>query len=144
MKMPTKKTLYTGMIALGVVLVVVWLVAMLVFRTVEFTAIGGLGGGLIVLVLLLIFYNLYFNYKAKKHPEAYRKSIIEVKDERNIILWEKALAHANLVMCSVFVAVSLPFYLIGAEWYVIVIPWGLFAINYILFVAYYNYYKKRL
>lgn len=147
MKMPTKKTLYIGMIALGLTLFI-FSALLAIFRVEELKtlcfACASLGAMLIAHVSFNVLLNWYLNYKAKKHPEAYRKKIVEAKDERNIILWEKALAHANLAMLWVFIMLAVLFILIGADWYVIGTFYGLIAVNWILYLVYFNYYNKRM
>jgi hypothetical protein len=147
-KIYVKNKILVGMTVFGVVLVTISLVLTYNFYSTELETLyyvcGGLGAALIGYVLIGFLMSWYSSYQIKKEPEAYRKTLIEARDERNVILWEKALARAIAIVAPVSVAVSLLFYLIGAEWYFIATPFGLMVLTFILALVYQNYLKKRM
>lgn len=87
----------------------------------------------------------FITYMAeRKHPEVMRKKNIEVNDERNTIIRDKAGAKTNnLVMWLIFV-VLLVFILLDVELYVTLTMAGVVLINGILNVVYINYFNKKL
>lgn len=140
--------LLVGMTAFGVALLTISLVLTYGFHNAEletlYSICGGIGAALIGYVLLFMLISWYGGYQSIKEPKAYHKSVVEARDERNVILWEKSVAHGTYIMAPIFVAVSFLFYLLGAEWYVIATPLGLCVLNFIIALVYKNYYKKRM
>jgi hypothetical protein len=136
------------MIAVGAPLLIISLVLVFTLRSPELAKpcyyCGAFGGWLVAVALFFVLFDWFLNYRAKKHPETYRKETIEAKDERNIILGEKALAQANLAMFWPYNVLAFVFLISGAEWYAIVTPYGLMVINFIFLVIYRNYFSKRL
>ncbi len=80
----------------------------------------------------------------KKNPELARIQNIEMKDERNTLIRNKALAKANIVLIGVIFATIMVLSFFSAEWYIPVTLAGFIVINGVIFTLYCRYYAKRL
>jgi hypothetical protein len=69
---------------------------------------------------------------------------IEVNDERNILVKEKAGARNNLILFYVTILITMIFALLKVEPYVTITMAGLLLLNGILYVVHVNYFNKRL
>ena len=101
----------------------------------------GVGAGLIGMFTA----NLITLRIESKHPKAFIKKNIEVNDERNIIVKDKAGAKANsIIMMMIVPIITLVFVLINVELYVTLTMVGLILLNVGLYIGYFNYYNNRL
>ncbi len=101
---------------------------------------AGLGAGLFS-YSLSSFVNRWIE---AKHPGAARKKKIEVNDERNITIKDKAGARTQMISLYVICLVAFIFTLLNAELYVMLSLGGLILLNAALYGVYVNYYSKRL
>jgi uncharacterized membrane protein len=80
-----------------------------------------------------------------KNPEAFVQKKIQEKDERNIIVKNKAGAKANSIIMMIIVPIiTLVFVLINVELYDTLTMVGLILLNAGLYIGYFNYYNNRL
>ncbi len=85
------------------------------------------------------------NYRIElKHPEALRKKNIEVNDERNTIIRDKAGTKTNKILMGLICIATLVFALLNVELYITLTMVGLILLEGILYVVYINYFSKRL
>lgn len=80
----------------------------------------------------------------RKYPHLKRTKNIEVNDERNITIREKAGAKTNTLVMWVMFIVMLIMLILKVELYVILAMSGIVLLNGILNLVYTNYYSKRL
>jgi Ca2+/H+ antiporter len=138
-----KKTFYIMMVALGAALIVA-AILLNIYSGEEWKRVGGVSIGLGAALVSIFSAHLYNLYTAAKHPETYRKKTIEVNDERNTAIRDKAWAKANNLFIWILVATIFVFILLDAELYVTGTLAGLVVVNSILFGVFYDYFSKRL
>jgi archaellum biogenesis protein FlaJ (TadC family) len=140
MKSGTKQLMYILGIIAGIALVI----AGAFFKDSELKGLMGVcigaGAGLIGMFIA----NLITLRIETKHPEAFVQKNIEVKDERNTMIRDKAGAKVNIVMLAILPILTLIFVLIDTELYVILTMVGLILLNPVLYIVYSNYYNKRM
>lgn len=73
-----------------------------------------------------------------------RQKNIDVNDERNILIKEKAGARNNLILFYVTILITAIFAFLQVEIYVTITMAGLLLLNGILYVVHVNYFNKRL
>jgi uncharacterized membrane protein len=78
-------------------------------------------------------------YLLKKDPNAAKQKEIEVNDERNIVISNKAKAKAYDLMLMVFAALTLAFALMQADVYIILT----IIVAYLFIVVYFIYYLAK-
>jgi hypothetical protein len=80
----------------------------------------------------------------QKNPKFRRTQDIATKDERIIIIGDKAASKANVTLCLFLIAAMITFTALGEKIYITLTFSGLIAIDAILFWVYYRHYQKRL
>lgn len=80
----------------------------------------------------------------KKHPDIQRRKSIEVNDERNITIRDKAGAKTNQIMNYVLCILTLTFTLMNVSMYITLLMVTAILIRAVLVVAYTNKYNKEL
>jgi drug/metabolite transporter (DMT)-like permease len=141
MKLKTKQLLYI----LGIVAGIALMVTGIFLKEAELKALMGVfigvGAGLIGMFIA----SLLTSRIETKHPQAFVKKNIEVNDERNTIIRDKAKAKTNsIIMLAIIPILTLVLILVNAELYVILALVGLILLNAGLYIGYFNYYNKRL
>lgn len=141
MKSNTKQLLYILGIVAGIALVI----AGGFFKDAEIKGLMGVCVGVGAGLIGMFIANLVTLRIEQKHPEAFTKKNIEVNDERNTIIRDKAGAKANSIIMMIIVPIAtLVFVLIDVELYVTLTMVGLIILNGILYTGYFNYFNKRL
>ncbi len=143
MQTNNKKMIYISLIILGAALVIT-AVLLNIFRGDELKSLGGVCIGLGVVLITLPASQLYVQHAEKKHPDIFRKKNIEVNDERNTVIRDKAGAKVNNIFIWLLFAAILVFILLDVELYITLVLAGLIVINGLINAFYFNYYNKRL
>ncbi len=103
---------------------------------------AGLGLG-IVLIGFCSYMTSRLN-AAQKNPELFRKQKIEQNDERNILIRDKALAKANVILTGLIFVALFVLSFFEVAWYIPVSLGVIIAVNILSSILYYVYYNKRL
>ncbi|MDP4094529.1 MAG: hypothetical protein Q8920_14360 [Bacillota bacterium] len=98
----------------------------------------GIGAGLFGMSVGSIF-NLKIE---KKCPEVFQKKNIEVNDERNIVIRDKAGSRTNQIMGYVIYLITLSLSLMNVSMYIIFFMVGLIVFRLVLMIVYTNHYNK--
>ena len=138
-----KKGMYITIIIIGAALIIAG--ALLnIFKGEELKSLSGVCIGLGAVLVSLFSGKLYVYRIGLKHPEIQRKKDIEVNDERNTIIRDKAGAKANNIFVWLIFAAVMVFILFDVELYISLVLAVLIVINSVLSSVYYYYYNKRL
>jgi hypothetical protein len=141
MKSGTKQLLYILGIAAGIALVI----AGIFFKDAELKGLMGVCVGVGAGLIGMFIANLVTLRIEQKHPEAFIKKNIDVNDERNTVIRDKAGAKSNsIIMLAIMPILTLVFILVDTELYVILTMAGLILLNIALYIGYANYYNNRL
>lgn len=141
MKSGTKQLLYILGIIAGIALVIIGIF----FKDAELKGLMGVCVGVGAGLIGMFVSNLITLRIETKHPEAFIQKNIEVNDERNTIIRNKAKAKANnIIMLAIMPILTLVFILVDTELYVTLTMVGLILLNPILYLVYSNYYNKRM
>jgi Flp pilus assembly protein TadB len=100
----------------------------------------GLGAGLLGMFTA----NLINTLIEAKHPEASRIKNIEVNDERNAAIRDRAGARANRLMAYIIPVMALIFALMGVQLAAILILCGLVLLQAFVTVYFIGYFNKRM
>jgi hypothetical protein len=141
MKSGTKQILYILGIAAGIALVI----AGIFFKDAELKGLMGVCVGVGAGLIGMFIANLVTLRIERKHPEAFIRKNIDVNDERNTVIRDKAGAKSNsIIMLAIMPILTLVFILVDTELYVILTMAGLILLNIALYIGYANYYNNRL
>jgi len=141
MKSGTKQILYILGIAAGIALVI----AGIFFKDAEIKGLMGVCVGVGAGLIGMFIANLVTLRIERKHPEAFIRKNIDVNDERNTVIRDKAGAKSNsIIMLAIMPILTLVFILVDTELYVILTMAGLILLNIALYIGYANYYNNRL
>jgi hypothetical protein len=141
MKSGTKQLLYILGIAAGIALVI----AGIFFKDAELKGLMGVCVGVGAGLIGMFIANLVTLRIERKHPEAFIRKNIDVNDERNTVIRDKAGAKSNsIIMLAIMPILTLVFILVDTELYVILTMAGLILLNIALYIGYANYYNNRL
>ena len=100
----------------------------------------GVGAGLFGMSVA----NLVTYRMRASHPEVFAKKDIEVNDERNTIVRDKAGAKVNGILMIILAVITLVFVLLDVELYVSLTLAGLILLQGVLYTAYFSYFNNRL
>ncbi len=141
MKSNTKQLLYILGIISGIALVI----AGIFFKDAELKGLMGVCVGVGAGLIGMFIASLITLRIETRHPQAFVKKNIEVNDERNTIIRDKAKAKTNsIIMLAIMPILTLVFILVDAELYAIMALVGLILLNAALYIGYANYYNKIL
>ena len=126
---------------IGVALIVtgVWLL-----KGEEMKSLSGICIGLGAAALANVAGYLINCNKSIKHPEMFRKKRIKTNDERNTIIRDKATAKSHNILLWLMFAAILVFIFFNAELYITLSLAGLIVVQFITYLAYFNYFSKRM
>jgi hypothetical protein len=126
MKSGTKQLLYILGIAAGIALVI----AGIFFKDAELKGLMGVCVGVGAGLIGMFIANLVTLRIERKHPEAFIRKNIDVNDERNTVIRDKAGAKSNsIIMLAIMPILTLVFILVDTELYVILTMASLILLN---------------
>jgi hypothetical protein len=102
------------------------------------------GGGVFGISLSKMLYLFQGYLVSRKHPEITRAKGIESRDERNILIREKAGNKANNLTLDLIFILTFIFAFMSLELWVTATMTGLMMINIIVYTLYIKYFQKRL
>jgi hypothetical protein len=103
-----------------------------------------IGGGIFGISLSKLLYLISNHFTARKHPQLHRAQNIELKDERNILVSEKAGAKTNILMLDLIFILTFVFAFMSIELWVTATMAGLMLTNITAHTIFARYFDKRL
>jgi hypothetical protein len=102
------------------------------------------GGGIFGISLSKLLYLISNYFTARQHPQLHRAQNIELKDERNILVKDKAGAKTNILMLDLIFILTFVFAFMSIALWVTATMAGLMLINIVAHTIFARYYDKRL
>lgn len=102
------------------------------------------GGGIFGLSISKFIYIILNNITARKRPELMRAQTIDLKDERNTTIRDKAGAKTNILMLDLIFILTFVFAFMSLELWVTATMAGLMLINITAYTLFARYYAKKL
>jgi predicted histidine transporter YuiF (NhaC family) len=105
------------------------------------TALGVALFGLCVGQLVTHIWNIR---RVRKYPEIARAQNINQKDERNVLIRDKAGARTNTILVNTLFFITFIFALLNIEFFIIAVLAGLMLLDGIIYAVYTSYFNKTL
>jgi hypothetical protein len=102
------------------------------------------GGGVFGISLSKLYYLLVGCFRARRRPALHRLQSIESRDERNILIRDKAGNKTNSLMLDLVFILTFVFAFMSVNLYITATMAGLMLVNIIAYTFFTRYYDKRL